>query len=144
MNVDKSKLEDYFFEDSVILEIDKDYLRTKIEPVLPKEKRMMLTEGIQKLLNSKEERIANFSIKYSHLYSLKYEQLFWKSVELHVKKLFLNFFIATINNYLGFYKTEDEIKGKILRAENIFDFERYINSYPQNEQKFMRLLTSTQ
>lgn len=113
MNVDKSMLDSYFFEDAVILEIDKDYIRTKLEPVIPKSKREVIVDGIQKLLLSKEDKIASFSLKYPHLYSLKYEELFWKSVELHTKRIFFNFFITTINNYLGFYKSEEEIQNKV-------------------------------
>jgi hypothetical protein len=144
MNVDKSKLDDYFFEDSVILEIDKDYIQTKLESVIPRQKKLKLIEGIEKLLNSKSEKISEFYQKYPHLHSLKYEQLFWKSIELHIKRLFLNFFITTINNYLGFYKTEEEINKKLLRAESIFDFEKYISSYPLEEQELMRKLCMTQ
>ena len=84
-------------------------------------------------------------MKYPHLHSFKYEQLFWKYIELHVKRLFLNFFITTINNYLGFYKTEEEIRTvKTLRAEAIFDFQKYFSSYPKNEQDFMEKITNTQ
>ena len=60
MNLDKSKLDEYFFEDSVILEIDKDYLKTQFESSLPNEKHLTLIEGIQKLINSKEEKISEF------------------------------------------------------------------------------------
>ena len=124
MNMDRSKLDDYFFQDSVILEIDKDYLRTKIDPIIPKEKREVLVKGIHKLINMKKESIKSLKSKYPSLFSFKYEQLYWKWTELHMKKLFLNFFISTINNYLGFYKSEDEIFGSKFRAENIFEFEK--------------------
>jgi hypothetical protein len=145
MNVDQAGLDEYFFEDSVILEIDKDYLRTKLEPIIPNDKRTMIVTGIQKLLNSKEEMISSFNSKYPHLYSLKYEQLFWKSFELRVKRLFLNFFVTTINNYLGFYKTEEEIaQQKVIRAGKIFDFEKYVNQYPKEERLFMEQLVNTQ
>lgn len=144
MNVDGAKLDEYFWEDSVILEVDRDYLRTQMEPVIPTEKRDMIIEGIERLVTGKEDRYREFTQKYTHLYSIKYEELFWKTAEIRVKRLFLNFFITTINNYLGFYKTEEEIKGKVLKAENIFDFEKYISKYPKNEQSFMKLLTSTQ
>jgi hypothetical protein len=145
MNVDQAGLDEYFFEDSVILEIDKDYMRTKLEPIIPNDKRTMIVTGIQKLLSSKEEMISNFNSKYPHLYSLKYEQLFWKSFELRVKRLFLNFFVTTINNYLGFYKTEEEIaQHKVIRAGKIFDFEKYVNQYPKEERIFMEQLVNTQ
>lgn len=144
INIDESQLDEYFFEDAVILEIDKDYLKTKLDSVIPPQKKNMLIEGIQKLLNSKDEMMSGFNQKYPHLYSLKYEQLFWKSLELHVKRLFLNFFITTINNYLGFYKSEEEIGDKALRADNIFDFERYVNAYPSEEKDFIKQLTMTQ
>lgn len=145
MNVDLAGLDEYFFEDSIILEIDKDYLRTKLEPIISSDKRTMIVTGIQKLLSSKEDMITEFNAKYPHLYSLKYEQLFWKSFELRVKRLFLNFFVTTINNYLGFYKTEDEIaQQKVIRAEKIFDFEKYVNQYPKEERTFMQQLVNTQ
>ncbi|CAI2373712.1 unnamed protein product [Moneuplotes crassus] len=145
INLDKSKLDEYFFEDSVILEIDKDYIKTHHETSLPVEKRMMLVKGIENLIGSKDEKLAEFTTKYPHLHSFKYDQLFWKYVELHTKRLFLNFFITTINNYLGYYKTEEEIsKVKVLRAEAIFDFRKYFSSYPQKEQEFMKDLTNTQ
>ena len=138
MNVDKLTL-DGFNENAIILEIDKDYIKTQIKPVIPHVKRLMIEESLQKLINEREEKVINCQ-DFTH----KHSQMFWKSLERKTKRLFLNFFITTINNYLGFYKTSNEINTKQLMSEKIFDFEKYISSFPSQEQDFISQLTMTQ
>jgi len=66
---------------------------------------------------------------------------------LRVKQSFFNFFLLTLNNYLGYFKsTGDESVGGqkttlMMNSSDIFDFKGYMEQFKGSE--FMERLIST-
>lgn len=139
MNVDQFMLDQYFFENAVIYEIDKDYLRTQVKTSIPKQMKNILDESLHKILNDRNDEIKN--MKFC---TPQQEQFLWKLVELNTKRLFLEFLMVTLHDFERFYKPKSEIKSKNLSSENIFNFDDFILSFPKEEQDFIQKFTMTQ
>lgn len=56
----------------------------------------------------------------------KIDEYYWAYAQLRVKQSFFNFFLMTINNYLGYFKNPQKKDHEYLASNDLFDFDGYI------------------
>lgn len=99
-------------DDIIIYDIDQDNMLNKVKeeiPPLPQPQASVLQRTLKELLDMKERFTETLQEQLPKQISKdKIEEFYWAYAQLKVKQRFFNFFLLTINNYIGCFKNLDE------------------------------------
>jgi hypothetical protein len=127
-------------------------------PVLPQPQANMLERSLREVLDMKERftqdvlNSTDFEIQDSSDKMISQDQIdeyYWAYAQLKVKQAFFNFFLFTLNNYIGYFKPLDSgsKNPQLMNSSDMFDFKGYLGQFKggdEDQYRFMDKLVVTQ
>jgi len=99
-------------DDIIVYDIDNQELLSTVReelPPLPEPQASVLLRSLKDLLDMKERFVEMLQENApKHINKDKIDEFYWAYAQLRVKQSFFNFFLLTINNYIGYFKNLDE------------------------------------
>eukprot|EP00347_Sterkiella_histriomuscorum_P017091 403350703 len=148
-----------FPDEIIIFDIDNQKLLNQVReelPPLPQPQASVLQRSLKDMLDIKERFIETIQENATKKVAKdKMEEYYWAYAQIRVKQSFFNFFLLTINNYIGYFKNLDE-EGNLspnkkdkqfydkLSSNDVFDFDNYLNQFEGGNKEFMEKFVKTQ
>ncbi|CDW85806.1 UNKNOWN [Stylonychia lemnae] len=146
-------------DDIIKFDIDNQELLNQVReelPPLPQPQANVLQRSLKDMLDIKERFIETIQENATNKVTKdKLEEYYWAYAQIRVKQSFFNFFLLTINNYIGYFKNLDE-EGNLsphkkdkqfydkLSSQDVFDFDSYLKQFDGGNRDFMEKLVRTQ